>query len=135
MKYDRIYFLFIGAAVFFHIIAFCLTYYGIEVVGTLRECNQIMASQFSISGYITTSVLTTLLLAGAFFIMPFLMRQSEKIGMKTALGMGTGVFIMALDAYHDFFVITDNPLGNVTFSVMKILLIIISTITGTSPTC
>lgn len=135
MKYDRIYFLFIGAAVFFHIIAFCLTYYGIEVVGTLRECNQVMASQFSVSGYITTSVLTTLLLAGIFFVMPFLMRQQEKIGLKSAVTMGLGAFLMSLDALHDIFMITDNPLGDITWPIMKTLLSIIHLTTGTNPIC
>lgn len=134
MKYDRIYLLFIGVAVFSHLIASGLTYYALES-HQAKECNPLMASQFPVIGHFIPAILTTLMLTGILFIVPYLYGQSKKIGLKSAVTMGVAAFLMSLDALHDIFVITDNPLGEITWPIMKTLLSVIHLITGTSPVC
>lgn len=105
MKFDRRYWILIGAAMVFSTVASASTLYLASVNLRFRECNSVSAACFASVGMAPCMVLGILALLPVMTAIPFIFRQNEKPGILSVLVMGCIVLYTALDAVNNISVI------------------------------
>lgn len=129
MKFDKRYWIFILAAMFFASVASASTLYMASVQEQFLECNSLAAACFDKIGMVPCMVLGVLSLLPVMIAIPYLFRQNEEPGLLSMLVLGCIVAYTALDAannisailgYHHFYLFahtvmdtTNNVTGNV----------------------
>lgn len=101
MKFDKRYWVFIGAAMFFAGIASASTLYMASVREHFVECNSISASCFDTLGMVPCMVFGILALLPVMVAIPYIFRQNEKPGLLSVLVLGCIVAYTALDAINN----------------------------------
>ncbi len=129
MKFDKRYWIFIAAAMFFATIASASTLYMASVQVHFMECNSVAAACFVQIGIVPCMVLGILALLAVMVAIPCLFGQNEKPGLLSVLVLGCIVLYTALDAvnnvsaimgYHNAYLVahavldtTNNVTGNI----------------------
>jgi hypothetical protein len=129
VKFDKRYWLFIAAAMFFASIASASTLYLASVQEHFMECNSVAAACFARIGMVPCMLLGILLLLPLMVAIPYLFGQNEKPGLLSVLVLGCIVAYTLSDAvnnvsaimgYHTMYLVahavldtTNNVTGNV----------------------
>lgn len=101
MNFHRQYWIFIGAAVFFALVASASTLYLASVRQPFRECNSVAAACFTAIGMTPCMILGVLLLIPLMGAIPFILGQNERPGLLSQLVLGCIVAYTALDAINN----------------------------------
>jgi hypothetical protein len=101
VKFDKRYWIFIAAAMFFSTVASASTLYMASVQEHFRECNSMSAACFAGIGMVPCMVLGVLALLPVMVAIPYLFRQNEQVGVLSALVLGCIVLYTLLDAVNN----------------------------------
>lgn len=101
MKFDRRYWILIGAAVFFATVSSASTLYLASIREGFRECNSVAAACFTGIGMIPCMVLGILSLILVMVAIPFLLRQNEQPRLLSILILSCFVVYTAFDAVNN----------------------------------
>jgi len=101
VKFDRRYWIFIAAAMFFATIASASTLCLASVQENFRECNSVSAACFNGIGMVPCMILGILALLPLMVAIPVIFGQNEKPGLLSLLVMGCIVAYTALDAMNN----------------------------------
>ncbi len=101
MKFDRRYWVFIAAAMFFATVASASTLYLATVQENFRECNSVSAACFTGIGMVPCMILGILALFPLMAAIPVIFGQNERPGLLSFLVMGCIVAYTALDAVNN----------------------------------
>jgi hypothetical protein len=101
VKFDKRYWIFIGAAMFFASVASASTLYLASVQEHFRECNSVSAACFAGIGMLPCMVLGVLSLLPVMVAIPFIFHQNEKPGIISVLVLGCIVAYTAFDALNN----------------------------------
>ena len=101
MNFDKRYWYFIAAAMFFATIASASTLYLASVQEHFRECNSVSAACFAGIGMVPCMVLGILSLLPVMVAIPFIFRQNEKPGLLSLMVLGCIVTYTAFDALNN----------------------------------
>jgi hypothetical protein len=101
VKFDRRYWVFIGAAMFFATVASASTLYLATVQERFMECNSVSAACFGLFGMVPCMVLGVLALLPVMVAIPYLFRENERPGFLSVLVLGCIVAYTALDAANN----------------------------------
>jgi multisubunit Na+/H+ antiporter MnhB subunit len=101
VKFDRRYWVFIGAAVFFATVSSGSTLYLASVRKHFLECNSVSAECFMTIGMVPCMVLGILAMVAVMVAIPYIFRQNEKLGVISMILMGLIVLYTALDAVNN----------------------------------
>jgi hypothetical protein len=130
VKFDKRYWIFIAAAMFFAGIASASTLYLASVQEHFLECNSVTAACFGKIGMVPCMLLGILALLPVMVAIPYIFRQNERPGLLSVLVLGCIVAYTALDAvnnvsaimgYHHVYLFAHTVLGttnNVTGNVV-----------------
>jgi hypothetical protein len=130
VTFDKRYWVFIGAAMFFSGIASVSTLYLAMVQAHFLECNSVSAVCFDMFGMVPCMFFGVFALMPVMMAIPYLFRQNEKPGLLSVLVLGCIVFYTFLDAtnnisaimgYHHIYLFAHAALGttnNVTGTVI-----------------
>ena len=130
VTFDKRYWVFIGAAMFFAGIASVSTLYLAMVQVHFMECNSVSAVCFHTFGMVPCMFFGVFALIPVMMAIPYLFRQNEKPGLLSVLVLGCIVFYTFLDAtnnisaimgYHHIYLFAHAALGttnNVTGTVV-----------------
>ena len=129
MKFDKRYWILIGAAMFFASIASASTWYLALVRERFTECNSVSAVCFNTFGIVPCMVFGVFFLLPVMMAIPFIFGQNEQPGLLSVLVLGCIVLYTFLDAannisaimgYHHIYLFahaaldaTNNATGNV----------------------
>ena len=129
MKFDKRYWIFIAAAMFFATVASASTLYMASVQEHFMECNSVTAVCFVRAGMVPCMILGVLALLPLMVAIPCIFRQNEKPGLLSMLVLGSIVAYTAFDAlnnvgailgYHQIYLFahavldtTNNVTGNI----------------------
>lgn len=103
-KLDKTYWIFIYAAVFFHMVAAILTVYLLqENLGI--ECVNASIVAFDAIGCYWWMIATSIWLIGIMVFIPYFMEENEHVGLWSIAFLAIIVFIMAFDALNDISVV------------------------------
>lgn len=109
MKFDKRYWILIGAAMFFATVASASTLYLASIHLKFRECNSVSAACFASVGMVPCMVTGIIALLPLMIAIPYVFRQNEKPGLLSVLVMGCIVLYTALDAVNNISVILGYP--------------------------
>ena len=128
MKFDKRYWIFIVAAMFFASIASASTLYLASVQEQFMECNSVSAACFARIGMIPCMLLGILALPPLMIAIPYIFRQNERPGVLSVLVLGCIAAYTLFDAvnnisaimgYHHLYLVahavldtTNNVTGN-----------------------
>ncbi len=101
MKFDRRYWILIGAAVFFATVSSGSTLYLASVRHPFQECNSVAAACFDRFGMIPCMACGVLVLIPVMMAIPFLLGQNERAGMLSILALCLFVAYTGLDAANN----------------------------------
>ena len=101
MNFDRRYWIFIAAAIFFSSVASVCTLYLSLVQEHFMECNSVSAACFAALGMVPCMVLGVLALLPLMVAIPYLFRQNERPGLASVLVLSCIVAYTALDAANN----------------------------------
>ena len=101
MKFDRRYWILIGAAVFFATVSSASTVYLASVQEGFMECNSVAAACFIRIGMVPCMVLGILSLIPVMVVIPYLLRQNEQPGFLSILILSCFVVYTAFDAANN----------------------------------
>ncbi|MDD5509080.1 MAG: hypothetical protein PHD25_12280 [Bacteroidales bacterium] len=101
MKFDKRYWIFIGAAMFFATVASASTLYLASVQEHFMECNSVTAACFVRIGMVPCMLLGILALLPLMVAIPCIFRQNEKPGLLSVLILGCIVAYTAFDALNN----------------------------------
>ena len=101
VKFDKRYWFFIAAAMFFASIASASTFYLASVQEHFRECNSVSAACFAGIGMVPCMVLGVLCLLPVMVAIPYIFRQNEKPGLLSVLVLVCIVAYTAFDAINN----------------------------------
>jgi len=101
VKFDRRYWVFIAAAMFFATVASASTLYLASVQENFRECNSVSAACFAGIGMVPCMILGVLALLPLMVAIPCIFGQNERPGLLSLLAMGCIVAYTALDAMNN----------------------------------
>jgi hypothetical protein len=101
VNFDKRYWYFIAAAMFFATIASASTLYLASVQEHFRECNSVSAACFAGIGMIPCMVLGILSLLPVMVAIPYIFRQNGKPGLLSVLVLGCIVAYTAFDALNN----------------------------------
>jgi hypothetical protein len=101
VKFDKRYWILIGAAMFFASVASASTLYLASVQEHSRECNSVSAACFAGIGMVPCMVLGVLSLLPVMVAIPYIFRQNEKPGFLSVLLLGCIVAYTAFDAINN----------------------------------
>jgi hypothetical protein len=101
VRFDRRYWLFIAAAMFFASIASASTLYMASVQEHFRECNSVSAVCFDTIGMVPCMFIGILALLSVMVAIPYIFRQNENPGLLSVLVLGCIVAYTALDAANN----------------------------------
>jgi hypothetical protein len=130
VKFDKRYWIFIAAAMFFASVASASTLYLASVQEHFMECNSISAACFAGTGMVPCMMLGVLALLPLMVAIPYIFRQNEKPGLLSVLVLGCIVAYTFLDAannvsaimgYHHIYLVAHAALdtaNNVTGNVV-----------------
>ena len=130
MKFDKRYWYFIVAAMFFATIASATTFYLALVQKHFMECNSVSAACFHGFGMVPCMAGGVLVLLPVMMAVPFILHENEKAGPLSVLVLGCIVAYTALDAannvsaimgYHHLYLVAHSVMGttnNVTGNVV-----------------
>jgi hypothetical protein len=129
VRFDKRYWIFIAAAMFFATVASASTFYMSSVQEHFTECNSVTAACFVHIGMVPCMLLGILGLLPLMFVIPYIFRQNEKPGLLSVLVLGCFVAYTAFDAlnnvsaimgYHQVYLVahalvdtTNNVTGNI----------------------
>ena len=128
MKFDRRYWILIGAAVFFATIASITTIYLATIQVRFLECNSVSAACFLRLGMIPCMILGILALPPVMVAIPFIFRQNERPSILSVLVLGCIVLYTAFDAVNNISVILGY---HQTYLVAHAILDTTNNVTGT----
>jgi hypothetical protein len=123
MKFERRYWVLIGAAIFFATLASASTLYLASVQEHFMECNSTSAACFAAIGMVPCMVMGVLTLLPLMVAVPFLFRQNERPGLASVLVLSCIVAYTALDAanniaallgYHHIYLFAHSALSTVS---------------------
>ena len=129
MKFDRRYWILIGAAMSCASVSSASTLYLSSVQEHFMECNSVSAACFAALGMVPCMVLGVLALLPLMVAIPYLFRQNEKLGLASVLVLSCIVAYTALDAannvaailgYHNLYLFAHSALStanNVTGNI------------------
>lgn len=101
MKFDKRYWVFIAAAMFFASVASACTLYMASVNTHFKECNSLAAACFAQIGMVPSMVLAVLALLPVMVAIPCIFRQNEQPGVLSVLVLSCIVVYTAFDAVND----------------------------------
>lgn len=101
MKFDKRYWIFIAAAMFFATVASASTLYLASVQKNFMECNSVTAACFDGIGMVPCMLLGILGLLPLMVAIPCIFRQNERPGLLSVLVLGCIVAYTALDAVNN----------------------------------
>lgn len=101
MKFDKRYWIFIAAAMFFASVASASTLYLASVQKNFMECNSVTAACFDRIGMVPCMLLGILALLPLMVAVPCIFRQNERPGLLSVLVLGCIVAYTALDAVNN----------------------------------
>jgi hypothetical protein len=101
VNFDKRYWYFIAAAMFFATIASASTLYLASVQEHFRECNSVSAACFAGIGMVPCMVLGILSLLPVMVAIPYIFRQNEKPGLLSLMVLGCIVTYTAFDALNN----------------------------------
>jgi hypothetical protein len=101
VKFDKRYWVFIAAAMFFASVAAACTLYMASVNEHFMECNSVAATWFALFGMVPGMVLGVLLLLPLMVAIPYIFRQNERPGFLSVLALSIIVAYTAFDAVND----------------------------------
>jgi hypothetical protein len=101
VKFDKRYWIFIAAAMFFASIASASTLYLASVQEHFLECNSVTAACFAQTGMVPCMLLGILGLLPLMVAIPYIFRQNERPGFLSVLLLGCIVFYTMLDAVNN----------------------------------
>jgi hypothetical protein len=107
VKFDKRYWVLIGAAMLFSTIASASTVYMSLINERFRECNSVSAACFAGIGMVPCMVLGVLSLLPVMVAIPYLFRQNEKPGLLSVLVLGCIAAYTFLDAANNISAILD----------------------------
>jgi len=119
LKFDRVYWLFIGGAVLIHSIAIGCTLYALSHYNAAQECNPAMNFIFSHMGAVEALALSSIMIIAMMILVPFILKQNAAIGLKSAICEGVFVMLLGTDALNDIWMLSNNPLSAFTFAILK----------------
>ena len=123
MKFDRRYWILIGAAIFLTTLASASTLYLSSVQEHFMECNSTSAACFALLGMVPCMVLGVLSLLPLMVAIPYLFRQNERPGLASVLVLLCIVAYTALDAannvaailgYHNLYLFAHSAMSTVS---------------------
>ncbi|MCX6691029.1 MAG: hypothetical protein NTW33_02980 [Methanoregula sp.] len=129
MKFDRRYWILIGAAMSCASVSSASTLYLSSVQEHFMECNSVSAACFAALGMVPCMVLGVLALLPLMVAIPYLFRQNERPGLASVLVLSCIVVYTALDAannvaailgYHNLYLFAHSALStanNVTGNI------------------
>jgi hypothetical protein len=129
VKFDKRYWIFIGAAMSFSTLASVCTLYMASVQERFMECNSTSAACFAAFGMVPCMVLGVLSLLPVMVAVPYIFRQNERPGLLSVLVLSCIVAYTALDAannvsailgYHHIYLFAHSALStanNVTGTI------------------
>jgi hypothetical protein len=101
VKFDKRYWVFIGAAMFFAGVASASTWYLALVQEHFLECNSVSAVCFNTFGMVPCMVFGVFFLMPGMMAIPFIFGQNEKPGLLSVLVLGCIVLYTFLDAANN----------------------------------
>jgi hypothetical protein len=101
VKFDKRYWIFIAAAMFFATVASASTLYLASVQKNFMECNSVTAACFDLIGMVPCMLLGILALLPLMVAIPCIFRQNERPGLLSVLVLGCIVAYTALDAVNN----------------------------------
>ena len=101
MKFDKRYWILIGAAMSFATVSSASTLYMASISKSFMECNSAAAACFAGIGMVPCMVLGILSLLPVMVAIPFLFRQNERAGLLSVLVLGAIVAYTAFDALNN----------------------------------
>jgi hypothetical protein len=101
VKFDKRYWIFIAAAMFFATVASISTLYLASVQEHFMECNSMAATCFVRIGMVPCMILGILALLPLMVAIPYIFRQNEKPGLLSVLVLGCIVAYTAFDALNN----------------------------------
>jgi glucan phosphoethanolaminetransferase (alkaline phosphatase superfamily) len=101
VKFDKRYWIFIAAAMFFATVASASTLYLASVQKNFMECNSVTAACFDCIGMVPCTLLGILALLPLMVAIPCIFRQNERPGLLSVLVLGCIVAYTALDAVNN----------------------------------
>jgi hypothetical protein len=101
VKFDKRYWIFIAAAMFFATVASASTLYLASVQKNFMECNSVTAACFDCIGMVPCMLLGILALLPLMVAIPCIFRQNERPGLLSVLVLGCIVAYTALDAVNN----------------------------------
>jgi hypothetical protein len=101
VKFDKRYWVFIGAALFCSIVSSGSTLYLASVRKHFLECNSVSAECFMTIGMVPCMVLGILTMIVVMVAIPYIFRQNENLGVISMILMGLIVLYTALDAVNN----------------------------------
>lgn len=101
MSFDRRYWIFIGAAMFFSSVASVSTLYLAMVQAYFLECNSVSAVCFDRFGMVPCMFFGIFSLLPVMIAVPHIFRQNERPGLLSVLVLGCIVIYTALDAVNN----------------------------------
>jgi len=120
VKFDKTYWLFIGAAMLGHGVSMAFTWYGLTSSEMTIEANPIASFMFDGLGYIGAFAISTIVLLTVMIIIPYLIRENEKIGLIAAIPELFIVLLVNIDALNDIFMLTGHHvLAGFTYVLLK----------------
>ena len=105
MKFDKRYWIFIVAAMFFATVASLCTLYLNSIRVHFLECDSVAATCFTSIGMVASMALGILVLLPLMVAIPYIFRQNERLGLLSALVLGFIVSYTIFDAFNDVSVI------------------------------
>lgn len=130
--FDKIYWLFIYAAVIFHVVAGVLTAHALST-NTGKECINLSSTAFSLVGIYWWIILTSLFLISIMIFIPYLMEENERIGIWATTFLLIIVLAMAFDAVNDIAgTVGIYWLNDLMVAIVRMGYTSVSTVTGTS---
>jgi hypothetical protein len=101
VKFDKRYWIFIAAALFFASVASACTLWLASVNGHFMECNSVAAAWFAFFGMAPGMALGVLSLLPLMVAIPYIFRQNERPGFLSVLVLSCIVAYTAFDAAND----------------------------------
>jgi hypothetical protein len=130
VNFDRRYWIFIAAAIFFATVASVSTLYMASVRQHFTECNSVSAACFAHIGMVPCMLLGTLVLLPLMVAIPYILGQNESPGRLSVVVLGCIVAYTAFDAlnnmsailgYHQLYLVSHAVLdttNNVTGTIV-----------------
>ena len=101
MNFDKRYWIFIGAAMFFTTVASAITLYMASIEKHFIECDSTSAACFLHFGMIPCMTLGILILPPVMIAIPYILRQNESAGLLSMVLLGAIVVYTAFDAVNN----------------------------------